>query len=389
VAYNGHFTRKCFQPPFALAAKGDFLGADGAKRAQFGMKLRYFLNFLIPVVLTLLLPEGALRIFMPLHFPDNYRLYQYDPAAGYRLKSSLHSLRTTDYQEEIITNKNSTVNFQQDFSGYKTLVFASGDSFTDGVGVPADASFPFQLDLLLNVRDDRYHLDYGVVNLGVPGYGPLQEIVRLKEYKEKIGTPRYILFLLCDNDAQDDRNFLSGATHKKLIECNPLYNSFLIRTLSWVKFETEIGKHLTFLGKIRRRRQATAPPTGNLQNNPEGLEPVQNSAEELEPAYQEMINFSRSTGATLILSWMPCNPTTTMPQEYRWLREYCRRHDLAFADWFPVVRAVQEKIPALPHSNSHSAGHYRTWVNAMVARSFAQHIRQAESHGQAGGNHPD
>jgi hypothetical protein len=62
-------------------------------------------NVLIPVVLTLLLAEGLLRIFWPLYYPDNYRMYRYDTTAGYRLKSSLHSFRTTDYQEEILTNR--------------------------------------------------------------------------------------------------------------------------------------------------------------------------------------------------------------------------------------------------------------------------------------------
>jgi hypothetical protein len=130
------------------------------------MKLRYVL---IPVVLTLLLAEGLLRIFWPLYYPDNYRMYLYDSAAGYRLKSSLHSFRTTDYQEEILTNRLGTANFQQDFSGYKNKVFALGDSLTQGIGLPADASYLFQLDLLLNVRDGRYFMDYGVVNLGVAG----------------------------------------------------------------------------------------------------------------------------------------------------------------------------------------------------------------------------
>lgn len=335
------------------------------QRRWYGMKLRDFLYFLTPIVLTLLLTEGVLRIFFPFYFPDNYRVYQYDPAAGYRLKSSLHSFRTTDYQEEIITNKYGTVNFQQDFSGYKTIIFVLGDSFTEGIGVPADASFPFQLDLLLNIRDGCYYMDYGIVNLGVSGYGTQQEILRLKEYEKKIGTPHYILLLVCDHAAQDNRELLAGVTHKKLLEGNPLYNSFLIRTLSWVKLETEIGKRLTYLEKVRCRKAAAAPAIGNPQN----------TAEMLEPDYQELINFSRGTGATLILSWMLTTPTREMPQEYRWLREDCRTHDIAFADWYPVAQSIQEKISTLPMANNHSAGHYRTWLNNTVARSFAQHVR--------------
>jgi lysophospholipase L1-like esterase len=327
------------------------------------MKIRYFL---FPVIFTLLLAEGLLRIFWPLYYPDNYRIYRYDPAAGYRLKSSLHSFRTTDYQEELLTNRSGTANFQKDFSGYKYKVFAMGDSLTQGIGLPADASYPFQLNLLLNVRDGRYFKDYGVVNLGVAGYGVKQAIVRLKEYGEKIGKPRYILFLGCDNDVGDDQAFLAGAVHHKRLEGNPRFSPFLVRSWLWLKYDTEIGKRLSFLHKIRRRQQTVAQKVVNPQN----------SAELLEPAFKELMNVSRGMGATLILSWMPVRLSTQMPPEYRWLQEFCRRQGLPFADWFPMARAIREQIPALPFENNHSAGHYRTWVNSMVARGFAQQIRQ-------------
>jgi len=332
------------------------------------MKLRYIL---VPAVLTLLLAEGSLRLFWPMHFPDNYRIYQYDPAAGYRLKSSRHSLRTTDYQEEILTNRAGVANFQQDFRGYRNMVFALGDSLTQGIGLPADASFPFQVDLLLNVRDGRYVMDYGVVNLGVAGYGVRQSIARLKEYAGKIGPPRYILYLGCDNDVGDDQAFQAGALHRKPLEGNPRFSPFLVRSWLWLKFDTEIGKRLSFLHKIRARQRTAVQQTVNPRNN----------AEMLEPAFRELHQLSREMGATLILSWMPVRLSNEMTPEYRWLQEFCRRQGLAFADWFPMARAVREQIPALPFENNHSAGHYRTWVNSLVARSFAQQIRQTGTSG--------
>jgi hypothetical protein len=231
------------------------------------MKLRYVL---ISAVLALLLVEGLLRISFPLFFPDNYRVYQYDPAAGYRLRSSLHSLETKDYQEEIVTNRLGTANFQQDFDGYKSLVFALGDSFPQGIGLPADASYPFQLDLLLNLRDGRYDMNYGVVNLGVAGYGPQQSIAHLKEYTQKIGAPRYILFLASDNDVDDDQIFLAGKVHKKLVDGNPRYYPFLSRSWLWLTFETEIGKRLTFLAKMRRRCKSSGKITRHCWNRLSG-----------------------------------------------------------------------------------------------------------------------
>jgi hypothetical protein len=183
--------------------------------------------------------------------------------------------------------------------------------------------------------------------------------VRLKEYAEKIGLPRYILFMGCDNDVGDDQNFVAGDVHHKLLEGNPRFSPYLVRSWLWLKFDTEIGKRLSFLYKIRRRRQTAAQ-----------------RPEMLAPAFRELINLSRGMGATLILSWMPVRFSTEMTPGYRWLQEFCRRQGIHFGDWFPMARAIREQIPALPFENNHSAGHYRTWVNAMVARSFAQQIRQ-------------
>ena len=62
------------------------------------------------------------------------------------------------------------------------MVFAVGGSFTAGDGVPADAPYPFQLDMLLNL-DSRgfHHKRYEVVNLGIGGYGSKQELIALRQ----------------------------------------------------------------------------------------------------------------------------------------------------------------------------------------------------------------
>jgi hypothetical protein len=52
---------------------------------------------------------------------------------------------TTDHQQEIRTNLLGTVNFEEDFHRYRYRVFALGDFFTQGTGLPSDCSYPFQL----------------------------------------------------------------------------------------------------------------------------------------------------------------------------------------------------------------------------------------------------
>ena len=209
------------------------------------MKIKSLALVLFVVLFTLTAMELLLRYGYPLYFADDYQAYRYSPELGYQLKDSLCLRRSTDFQREICTNKMGTVNFQDDFSKYQTLIFAVGDSFTQGVGVPADASYPFQLDLLLNLKGDTYSPDYGVVNLGVAGYGTEQALLQIKRYQKQIGTPQYILLLGNETDCRDDRVFRSGGLHRKMLEGNPRYSPLIIRPLQWLQYETETGKRLT------------------------------------------------------------------------------------------------------------------------------------------------
>src|SRR5262249_22020078 len=127
--------------------------------------------------ITLVAAELALRIFAPVYTVGIQSAYQYDPELGYRLTPGVHSYQLTDHLEEIRTNAIGTVNFQEHFERYRTLVFAAGDSYTQGTGNSSDSSYPFQLDLLLN-QDDHglYGERYGIVNLGLAAFGTEQSL---------------------------------------------------------------------------------------------------------------------------------------------------------------------------------------------------------------------
>jgi lysophospholipase L1-like esterase len=331
-------------------------GAEGSP-----VKIRSLALVLFVLIGALLAMELVLTCGYPCYFADDVRAYCYSPELGYRLKDSLCLRRSTDYQKETCTNKIGTVNFQDDFSKCQRLVFAVGDSFTQGVGVPADASYPFQLDLLLNLKGDAYYPRYGVVNLGVGGYGTEQALLQIKRYQKQIGTPRYILLLGNETDFRDDQNFRSGRIRRKMLEGNPRYSPLLIGSLQWLQYETEIGKRLTLLLRNERDRAAKLPQT---------LDGV----ELQKPVLQKFINLSKEMHATLIVSWFIVYWTRELSPNYGALKQYAAENNLAFADWYPLVSSVLENNPHLPATNAHSAGHYRTWINQMIARAFARQI---------------
>jgi len=315
--------------------------------------------------------ELVLRTFFPLHKVGGViGLYQYDEELGDRLRPGVHFLRTTDHQEEIHTNQLGTANFQETFAPYERIVFALGDSYTQGTGLPADASYPFQLDLQLNLQDAAYRPTYGIVNLGLSAYGLEQAMICLRRYTPIVGQPTYILYLGCDNDYVDDLEFRRGDRHRHLTEGNPRYGMWL-KPLQWLTVDCEVGARLKYtLRTLQRRRQLD-----QWEHQDSDLQ-TQCPAAIQAPALERLLEASSQLGATLVVSWADFPDDSS--SSYYWLREWARAHDVRFADWHGRVQSVCAAIDGLPTENPHSGGHHRTWVNTVIATSFAEQIQAAD-----------
>jgi hypothetical protein len=325
----------------------------------------------VALALVVVAIEALLRTFAPLHLAGVIGAYQYDPELGTRLKPGIHFLRTTDHQQEVYTNRQGTVNFQDSFQGYRRLVFALGDSYTQGTGLPSDAAYPFQLDLLLNLREGTYVPRYGVVNLGIAALGLEQSILALRRYAKTVGRPGHVLFLGCSNDYEDDQLFEAGYRHAHLVDGNPRFGRAL-RPLQWLGIETEVGKRAKLAAERLRRPSAVGGAVAGGAGGPAApaaLSVAQLQASRLERLHDEV----KGLGATLVVSWTD-SPGADRAS-YDWLKGWAQRRQVAFADWHPLVASVLEHVPRAPITNPHSGGHYRAWVNQMIARAFAEQIR--------------
>lgn len=90
--------------------------------------------------------------------------------------------------------------------------------------MPSDASYPFQLDLLLNEQASGvYRKEYGVVNLGIAAVGGEQELLIAEHWRVLIGAPSFILYLGCDNDYDDDALFRGGYRHHHIVIDSPYW----------------------------------------------------------------------------------------------------------------------------------------------------------------------
>jgi hypothetical protein len=314
----------------------------------------------VATLLTTLFAEVILRAFFPFYTADTIEAYQYDPELGVRLKPSLRFASSTDHFREINTNPIGAVNYQDSFESYQIRIFAVGDSNTQGTGVMSDSSYPFQLDLQLNAKEDTYSFDYGVVNLGIAASGTRQAIITAQKYSKLLGPPDIILYLASPNDHHDDRLFASGYRHQHLVADNPNHGigAALLRLIS----RTEIGKRFkTVLARIKRRRLLTTVESGE----PSFERPI---AAQLEPELLNLVKVSEQLGARLIVSWAGTDSS------YRWLADWSRRNSVDFADWHPVMQQVTNAMPGLSVSNPHSGSHFRSWVQGTIAQAFAKKI---------------
>lgn len=305
--------------------------------------------------------EVALRAFAPIHLASILEAYEYDAELGVRLRPNVHLFKTTDHQQELRTNKLGSVNFQDDFDGYLRRVFALGDSYTMGMGLPSDLSYPSQLDLLIN-RDQTgfYRKQYAIVNLGLAAYGGEQNLIALRLFAARLGRPDAILYLGCDNDAADDELFLSGYRHGHLVSGNPRWGP-MVGVLQWLSDELQLGIRVKLLSGHARRGAILAQRAADGRSVAEAEEAV----------FERLASYATSEGVELVVGWADIGAS------YDWLRAWASRHDVRFADWLPKVNAVTKAIPALPLENVHSGGHYRGWVNRIIAEEFEKQLRSA------------
>ncbi len=329
--------------------------------------LKKLVKLFVIFITILVLIELLLRLFMPLTATSgNIDWYEYDEELGVKIKPNLNERGLEgDYQAEIRTNAIGTVNYQEDFKKYKKIIFSAGDSFTQGTGLYSDATYPFQLDIKLNVKQGEYRTEYGVVNLGLASYGLLQSIITIERYSRLISKPDFILFYGYSNDYADDMLFKSGYRHSHLVDNNPKYNKTLLSLMQWSSVNVEIIKRAKIIySSIRRQKVLASSIIPRDQNS--SLASMQ------EERFDDLLQMSKKLGSKLIVGW--ANSQTSDDGSYAWLKEWAATHNVGFADWWPKQVSISEGFPTLPLENRHITGHYKTWVNEVIASSFLENI---------------
>jgi hypothetical protein len=307
--------------------------------------------------------ELLLRIVNPVYYAGTSTSFDYDEKTGFRLKSNVDLRKVTDHLVELRTNAIGLANFQDDLTDYRLRVFAVGDSNTMGTGNAPDQSYPFQLDLDLNVAGTGgYEKRYAVFNLGVGGFGLEQSIIRLHEYAGELRPRDTVLFFGSDNDYYDDLSFDAGHRHQQVVPGNPRWGPLVPVLLFVEDFQVQIHARRLFSRFLQARLERSRPElTSEVEQS--------SIAEKQWPKLSAFAREVRQAKALFVVTWAPPGVS------YDWLREQARREGIPFADWVTPAQTVMAAMPGLELGNHHSANHYRPWVNRIIADAFAAQIR--------------
>lgn len=160
--------------------------------------------FCISLVLALFVSELILRIFVPQELTAVVNIYEEDSSLKYAHGPNLSARhRMKDFDVEMRTN---SIGFRdREYSASKPAgvcrILVTGDSFSVGVGVSEEASYPHVLESSLNGGEgESIGNRWEVINAAVSGYHLRQYVTSIERYGVKFDVDAVLLGFFIGND---------------------------------------------------------------------------------------------------------------------------------------------------------------------------------------------
>lgn len=213
--------------------------------------------------------EAALRMWGSSEAAPSFQgLFVGDPLIGYRLKPNARvGFATSEFDTEIATNSLGLRDDQElgPKSPDERRILLLGDSLVLSVQVPLSQTFGKLLERKLNGGQSRYR--YSVINAGVQGYGPVEELLFFRTIVERVQPDLVIETLFVGNDAEEA--FTSRARLETGGRALPaaMRESISARVRRIVRRSMVLQVlRLRVLGATERFRPTLAPPEPPLQS---------------------------------------------------------------------------------------------------------------------------
>jgi hypothetical protein len=239
-------------------------------------RLRRFAAFATIMAIQFGLFEAALRTWGSSEAAPAFQgLFTDDPVIGYRLKPGARvRFATMEFDTEIAVN--STGVRDDDEIGPKApderRILILGDSLVLSVQVPFRQTFGELLEQRLNSKPSPYR--YRVINGGVQGYGPVQELLFFRRIAPAVQPDLVVETIFVGNDAEEAVTFEFRLAEESRPPVEVLQDTVLARLRRLVRRSMVLQVfRLRMVAATERFRRRLAPPEPPLQSYAATLTP--------------------------------------------------------------------------------------------------------------------
>jgi lysophospholipase L1-like esterase len=180
----------------------------GDRLSGAGRRVRHLAAFVAILGLQFALFEAGLRMWGNSEAAPSFQgLFENDPVIGYRLKPNARvRFKTADFDSQI--NINAAGVRDDDEIGRKApgerRILLLGDSLVLSVQVEFEQTFGELLEAALNRRSTGVR--YRVINAGVQGYGPVEEMLFFRRIGRVVEPDLVMTVVFVGNDAEEAYN---------------------------------------------------------------------------------------------------------------------------------------------------------------------------------------
>lgn len=230
-----------------------------------------------------------------------------------------------------------------------------GCSFTYGTGVDDSLTFPFLVQ-------DRFN-ETNITNYGIPGFGAIQALLKLKEKNENDIMPDVVIF--CYADFQNERDELNASFQKKI---SIGYNA------SKLALKEDLTRNWNFpFGKIQNGKIEIKSKPFNEFNKVDLLSTYSafwNQVELLiEPAVSQEVSFAAIQEIDKICKTNETRFIVACLTDGNSIKEFCKVKNIELLDMYvPVHRSDYNLMPYDRHPNAKAHKEYADLIIAFLEK---------------------
>ena len=284
-------------------------GTPSADARAARRRLRHAVWFALIVAGQFVVFEAGLRVWGSSEAAPSFQgLFQGDPVVGYRLTPNARVRFTTSEFDTWIAINGSGVRDDEEIgpkpAGERRIVVL-GDSLVLSVQVPFRQTFGELLEQRLNARASGQR--YRVINAGVQGYGPVEELLFFKSLVSRLQPDLVIEVVFVGNDAEEAVRSAPRLQGEQRDASSAVRESLSTRLRRIVRRSMVLQVlRLRVVAATERFSGAVAPPEPPLQSYAARPAPrIGKGLEITRECIAEMASVAQAAGARTAIALMP------------------------------------------------------------------------------------